>query len=172
MDIHSLDGAVQAYFAAGIADSTHKTYRTAERRFTKFFKDFSLSPYSVNESILCYFVACLGQQGLTAATIKTYLLGVRQMQIAGGSLDPNIHQLPWLCQVIRGVELMRSSRGLTKTPRLPITPSILKMRDIWVQGGAVPTFDQRLGFCRSGEVTIGMGALTTQKYICQSMMWL
>ena len=100
MDIHSLDGAVQVYFVAGIADSTHKTYGTAERRFNKFCKDFSLSPYSVNESILCYFVACLSQQGLTAATIKTYLTGVQQMQIAGGFPDPNIHQLPRLSQVI------------------------------------------------------------------------
>ena len=89
MDIHSLDGAVQAYFAAGIADSTHKTYGTAEKRFTKLRKDFSLSPYPVNESILCYFVACLGQQGLTAATIKMYLSGMRQIQIAGGFPDPN-----------------------------------------------------------------------------------
>ena len=169
MDIHSLDGALQAYFAAGIADSTHKTYGTAERRFVKFCKDFSLSPYPVNENILCYFVACLGQQGLTAATIKTYLSGVRQMQIAGGYPDPNIHQLPRLRQVIRGVELMRGRRGLTKRPRLPITPSILKkMRGIWVQEVAPPTFDQRMlwaasltaffGFCRSGEVTIGNGS--------------
>ena len=64
---------------------------------------------------------------------------------------------------------MRSSWGLTKRPRVPITPSILKkMRDVWVQGGALPTFEQRmlwaasltafLGFCRSGEVTIGNGS--------------
>lgn len=88
MDIHSLDGAVQAYFATGIANSTHKTYGTAERRFTKFCKDFPLSPYPVSESIL---LSC-GLPGLTRldnGDHKMYLSGMRQMQIAGGFPDPN-----------------------------------------------------------------------------------
>ena len=73
MDIHALDGAVQMYFKAGITESSHRTYGTAERRYRKFCQDFSLEPYPVNANILCYFDACLGQQGLALATIKTYL---------------------------------------------------------------------------------------------------
>lgn len=33
---------------------------------------------------LCYYVACLGQEGLAHSTIKTYLSGMRQVQIAHG----------------------------------------------------------------------------------------
>ena len=102
-----MDGALQTFFAAGIADSSHRTYKTAEKRFLTFCNDFSLNLYPVNENILCYFAACLGQQGLTAPTIRTYLAGVRQMQIAGSHPDPRISLMPRLRQVLRGVEIMK-----------------------------------------------------------------
>ena len=67
---------IQAYFAAGLAEASHKTYRSAECRYTQFCSDFGLIPCPTNENLLCYFVACLGQQGLSHATIRTYLAGV------------------------------------------------------------------------------------------------
>ena len=134
----------------------------------RFCHDFALTPFPVNESILCYFVACLGQQGLSAATIKTYLSGVRQMQIAAGHPEPRIQLFPRLRQVIRGVELTRSVRGNQMRTRLPITPSILrKLRGSWWGQGSQSTrsaYDRSLlwavaltaffGFCRSGELTV------------------
>ena len=90
LDLHSLDGAVQAYFAAGLAKSTHRTYETVGKRYTDFCRDFALNPFPVTELILCYFVACLGQQGLAPTTIKACLSGVHQMQIAAGYPDINL----------------------------------------------------------------------------------
>ena len=122
----------------------------------------------MNENILCYFAACLGQQGLTAATIRTYLAGVRQLQIAGGHPDPRISLMPRLRQVLRGVEIMKGRQGSTKRPRLPITPTILKrikgVGFLSKEDRGHGLADQKMlwaasltaffGFCRSGEITL------------------
>ena len=117
LDLHSLDGAVQAYFAAGLAKSTHQTYKTAGKRYTDFCRNFALNPFPVTEPILCYFVACLGQQGLAPTTIKTYLSGVHQMQIAAGYPDINLPLQPRLHQVLKGVERLHGIRGASARPR-------------------------------------------------------
>ena len=106
--------------------STHKTYEVAERRYLTFCNSFSLRPLPTSEEILCYFVACLGQQGLAHTSIRTYLSGVQQLQIAHGFKDPGIDQMPRLKQILRGVKAERGKEGKTSCPRLPITPAILK----------------------------------------------
>lgn len=164
MDIHTLDGAVQKYFAAALTSSTHKTYSAAELRYTQFCKEFDLSPFPVTENVVCYFVACLGQQNLAHSTIKTYLSGVRQAQISLGLPEPSWHLMPRLRQVIRGVQVMQGKKGKTPKPRLPITPCILrKLKSVWTRGGA-GSYEQALWwatatttfftFCRLGEVIL------------------
>ena len=156
MDIHSLDGTVQAFFAAGLAKSSHSTYETASKRYICFCRDFTLSPFPTNEPLLCYFVA----------TIKTYLSGVRQSQIALGHADPNVSAMPRLRQVLKGVEVTRSMRGAPTRAQLPITPNILRrlIKAWWEEGRGVRDYDRCLlravslsaffGFCRSGELTV------------------
>ena len=97
MDYHSLDVTVQGYFAAALASSTHSSYKTAECRYLSFCTSFHITPLPATEATLCYFVACLGQQGLAHSTIRTCLSGVRQFQIAHGHQDFNFEQLPRLC---------------------------------------------------------------------------
>ena len=36
VDIHSLDDALQGYYSAALATSTHKTYRVAEQKYVAF----------------------------------------------------------------------------------------------------------------------------------------
>ena len=67
--------------------STRKTYQVAERRYITFCNT-ALMPLPTSEAKLCYYVACLGQQGLAHTSIRTYLSGVRQLQIAHGLEDP------------------------------------------------------------------------------------
>ena len=83
--------------------STRKTYQVAERRYITFCNSFALMPLPTSEAILCYSVACLGQQGLAHTSIRTYLSGVRQLQIAHGLEDPKIDQMPRLRQMLKGV---------------------------------------------------------------------
>ena len=164
MDLQELDQAVQKYFAAGIMPATHKTYLAAERRYLDFCHSFSLVPLPTSEATLCYFAACLGQQGLADTSIKTYLSGVRQLQVAHGWNDPGISQMPRLRQLLKGIKIERGKKGKPSRSRLPITPIILrKIKAGWIGNGA-PTFEASMlwaaslttffSFCRSGEVIV------------------
>ena len=106
--------------------STRKTYQVAERRYITFCNSFALMPLPTSEAILCYYVACLGQQGLAHTSIRTYLSGVRQLQIAHGLEDPKIDQMPRLRQILKGVKVERGKEGKASRPRMPITPTILR----------------------------------------------
>lgn len=163
MDLHHLDQAVRLYYTAALTASTHKTYKVAERRYSQFCAEFALPPFPASETILCYYVACLGQQGLAHSTIKTYLSGVRQLQISMGLPEPQMQSMPRLRQVLKGVQVMRGKEGRAPRPRLPITPSVLrKIRAVWERKGE--SADARLlwavatttffTFCRSGEVVV------------------
>jgi len=162
MDIHQLDQVVQRLYRAGLSSASHKTYQVVQRRYLKFYTDFALTPLPTSENLLCYFVACLGQQGLTHSSIQTYLSGVRQLQISHGFKDPEISQMPRLHQVLRGVKIERRKAGKAPRTRLPITPIILKkMRPIWIgqhqSHNSVMLWTASLttffSFCRSGEIT-------------------
>ena len=164
MDYHSLDSAVQVYFAAALAPSTHSTYKAAERRYLSFCSNFHITPLPTTESSLCYFVACLGQQGLAHSTIRTYLSGVRQFQIAHGFKDLNYEHMPRLCQILKGVRISQGQKGRIIRPRLPITPRILRlMKRVWFPSDTNSSYDNLMlwvvstiaffGFCRSGEIT-------------------
>ena len=160
MDLRSLDTVVQRYFTAGLMPATHKTYLSAEKRYVDFCSSFSIVPLPTSESTLCYFVACLGQQGLAHTTIKTYLSGIRQLQVAHGFKDPCIDQMPRLRQILKGVKVECGKQGKASHSRLPITPSILK--SVWMSespsyeaimlwSASLTTF---FSFCCSGEITV------------------
>ena len=149
---------------AGLVTSTHKTYLAAEWRYWNFCGSFSITALPASEATLCYFVTCLAQQGLSDGTIRTYLSGVRQLQISHGFQDPNINQIPRLRQILKGIKVEKGKEGLPQRPRLPITPMILRrMKPYWITeqpsfnsvmlwAAAVVTF---FSFCRSGETTVG-----------------
>ena len=160
MDIHRLDQVVQQYYSAALTSSTHKTYKAAERKCLSFCNEFSITPIPSLENVLCYFAACMGQQNLLASTIRTYLSGICQLQIADGFPDLLIDHMPILCQVLKGIKVQAANSGKSICPCLPITPSILwKLRSTWLSGN--PSYDNLLlwtasvttffTFCRSGE---------------------
>ena len=69
LDIHRLDQAVLRYYLTALTPSTHKTYKAPEHKYLSFCNNFSLSPLPTSENILCYFAACLGQEGLAYSII-------------------------------------------------------------------------------------------------------
>ena len=71
-------------------------------------------------------MACMGQQNLSASTIRTYLSGIRQLQIAGGFPDPLIDHMPKLRQVLKGIKVQAAKSGKSIRPCLLITSSILR----------------------------------------------
>ena len=105
MDIHRLVQAVQQYFSAALTSSTHNPHKAAECKYLSFCNDFLITPTPTSENVLCYLAACLGQQNLSASTIRTYLSGIRQMHIAGGFPDPVIDHMPRLHQILKGIKV-------------------------------------------------------------------
>ena len=141
MDIHSLDSAVQRYYSAALAASPIKTYKAAEHRYLDFCSKFVIIPLPTLEATLCYFTTCLGQQGISYNTIRTYLSGIRQIQIAHGFKDPHKEYMPQLIQVLKGIKVKAAKAGKPTLLCLPITPLILwKVKTIWM-GGSSESFN-------------------------------
>ena len=167
LDLTSLDGTVQFFCQHGIANSTQKTYKSALRRFTNFCEMFNvLSPFPVSEAILCYFASFLANQKLSPQTIKTYLAGIRHMQITLGLPEPReFSSLPRLRLVQAGIQRVHAQVATAPTRiRLPITPTVLRqIQDFWSRkshgdpdiimlwAAATLCF---FGFFRSGEITV------------------
>ena len=127
LDLTSLDSLVQQYRHDGTAPSTHKSYDSGIRRFTRFCGDYNvLSPFPVTENC-CYFASALANDGLAPQTIKGYLAAVRSMQISLG-LPPLRDQssLPLLKRVIDGIRRQRAIGGKPTRTRLPITVTVLR----------------------------------------------
>lgn len=166
MDLTDLDGQVHFFCEKGVADSTHRTYTSAIRKFYSFCSLYNIvSPFPVSESILCYFTTYLAGQNLCPQTIKTYLAGVRHMQVTLGLPEPRaFSSLPRLKLVQAGVARTHKDR-ITKPlrVRLPITPAILRaMKEQW-QARVVDEDILMLwaasvvcyfGFFRAGELTV------------------
>ena len=127
------------------------------------------TPFPVTESLLCYFVATLANQGLAPSTIKTYLATVRHAQITRCLPEPrHDSSLPRLRLLQMGVRRVRAEGNLPPSrPRLPITPDILRQigsqwassassfDTIMLWAAAVTCF---FGFFRAGEITVPSAA--------------
>lgn len=121
---------VQQLFAAGLAPATRRTYQSGEKRYLGFCSSMGESPYPASEQPLSAFVAFLYQQGLSAATMKSYLAAVRHAQIALGLGDLVMAGMPQLQHVLRGAR--QNVAGRKSLTRLPITPEILqRLRGTW-----------------------------------------
>lgn len=173
MDLSDLDGAVQYFCSNSIAQSTQKTYKSALNRFSQFCSQHNvLSPFPVSESILCYFTSYLATQNLSPQTIKTYLAGIRHMQVSLGLPEPKEYSsLPRLRLVQAGIQRTHSQRTGAPRIRLPITPAVLKkMQDWWSPQANNPDIVMLwaastlcfFGFFRAGEITVPSQAAYNQ----------
>ena len=112
------------YMYAGLAASTRKTYRTAQRTCFNFcemsgFVHANGSPCPANERTLCLFAAFLAES-INHASIKVYLSAIRSLHIEMCHPDPLLSCLR-LPRVVRGI---RRSQGDSSSTRLPITAYI------------------------------------------------
>lgn len=121
------------------------------------------APFPVSETLLCYFVTSLAQQGCAPSTIKTYLAAVRHAQIMREHPEPReTSSLPRLRLVQNGVRRERAESNSAHSPtRLPISPPILRrlrpQSETWshdeclLWAAATVCF---FGFFRAGEITV------------------
>ena len=159
-----MDSDLHFYVHRGLAESTHRTYRTGLNRYLSFCHVYGVTtPFPVSELVLCYFVVSLARQGLAPTSIKTYVAAVRHAQITRGL--PEMRQAAWprLQLVQAGIRRERAHHGPPQTPRMPITADILRrLRAVWM---VPPVRDDDcmlwaaasacfFGFFRAGELTV------------------
>jgi len=53
----------------------------------------------------------MAQQGLSHSTVKTYLSGVHQLQVAMGLRDPGLSNMPHLRQILKGILVDAGKQG-------------------------------------------------------------
>ena len=115
--------------------------------------------------MLCYFASYLATQNLSPQTIKTYLAGIRHMQITLGLPEPRaFSSLPRLRLVQEGIQRVYAENGKkTMKVRLPITPAILRqIHSNWRARSSDPDIKMLwaaatlcfFGFFRAGELTV------------------
>ena len=143
-----------------------------------FCSSYSLSAFPLSESVLCHFVALLFNEGLSYSTIRQYLSATRYHQLMEGGPDPSFHSLHRLHYVLRGCR--RSLPTAVRSPRLPITPSILRLLyKCWshyaddydtVSMWAACCTAFFVFFCDQESLFANRVAVTTSQY-CVSRMW-
>ena len=161
-----LDSLIQFYFEQGLSSSTHRTYTTGINRFNKFCTDHHInSPFPLSQSLLCYYVSYLADQGLSTGTIKVYLSALRHKQVALGFPDPQHSTMPKLKVIINRITRAKAKQPVTSRgkPRLPITPAILhQIKRVWSRDSTDPDTMMLwavcttafFGFFHMGELTI------------------
>lgn len=145
-----------------LAQSTRRSYNSAQRRYLSFCHADNVSPLPACQQSLCRYVTHLANEGLAHASIKCYLAAIRHLQIEKGWDDPGIANMAKLELVLRGIKMVQASKR-KPTARQPITVDLLqKMRGAWINRSAGR--DEKMlwaaaslcfaGFLRSGEITV------------------
>ena len=119
----------------GIAKRTWSTYRTGQKMLQLCAKETGTDmTLPLSEPKTLTFAGWLIHRNVSSATIDSYLAAIRQQYIQEG-LDPSNLRSPLLKQVLKGRNhqtLTAATKNESK-PRLPITPTILKLLKIYLK---------------------------------------
>ena len=104
LDVASLVPTVHQLFAAGLAPSTRRAYKSGAVRYARFCSMANRPPFPAREETVMLFVSLLHKEGLAPGTVKSYLAAVRFEQISRGMGDPEIGKMPRLEYVVKGMK--------------------------------------------------------------------
>ncbi len=127
LGVTDLVSTVSELFAAGLAESTHRAYESGCKRYIEFCKGVEWDPFPVSEDSLCLFVVKLFRDGLSAGTVKSYLVAVRHRSIVG---DPSIKSMHRLEYVVKGAK--KRMAGKSSRARRPIRfEELVALKQVW-----------------------------------------
>jgi len=114
---------------SALTQNTHSTYKTAEKMWEVCAQETEVTghfPVTANEVLI--YTAWLLKRGLCAATINSYLAGMRTAHLTRGLVPPTF-RTDIVNTVLRGQSHIDSvERRLgTRKSRLPITPAVLRL---------------------------------------------
>ena len=100
---------VEYYLIQSLALSTQRPTNLERLSILIFVLRVTMTPYQLWRTH-CKFAASITDQGLKHTTIKSYLSGIRHMQIMSGFRDPFVQSLPKLEYVLREIKLDQAKR--------------------------------------------------------------
>ena len=126
---HNLKQILVSSANNSLAKKTWSAYKTAQNNLCKFAEETGCQvDLPLSEGKILAFSAWLLNRGTTAATIETYISGLRSAHLIAGEAPPQL-RTPLVTAVIQG---KKNSENLVKrsgasSTRLPITPSLLRL---------------------------------------------
>lgn len=133
----------------GLAQKTWGSYRTSEKMWKLCQKEIKQSlsfPWGQRETVL-FIDWLVNDRKVGAATISTYLAGIRKLHTVNGFDDPNLRN-DFINQIIRGK--LNKERVLKRTNenkgkgRLPVTLTILKLLKELIRRSSLNNIDKLL----------------------------
>jgi hypothetical protein len=127
-----------------IARKTWDTYRTAERMLLKFGKEKKATlDWPLQEEIILRFVHWLiCDRGLSAASVSSYLAGVKKLHVIKGMEEPKI-RTSLVQMIIEGKKNIEAAEKVGyKDKRQPVTPEIMALLKARINEWEVETLDK------------------------------
>ena len=125
MDYHSLDSAVQGYFAAGLAPPNPFNLKDSRTSIFIFCSSFHITPLPTTEASLFYFVACLHGSAGSGSFYHSHLrISAVRDQAAHGYKDFNFEHMLRLCQVIKGLKISQGHGNSPMPSNYPLNTTL------------------------------------------------
>ena len=129
-----------------LAKSTWSAYKTSITKLGQFGEETgAVISLPITDEVAIAFVGWLLSGGISAATVDTYLCGIRQLHLVSG-LNPPLLRTPLISAIIKGKRNIDNTEKLNgrKTRRIPITPNLLKKLKLDLRKANMPSHDKHL----------------------------
>ena len=94
----------KALVYAGLRDSTHTAYNSAQKAYIDFCALYSLQPVPVDHNVILLYITHMFNKGLAFSTIQVYISAIRSLQVMAGYEEPNLRS-PQVRLALKAVQM-------------------------------------------------------------------